>query len=219
MQGKQNKFGAEYGNREIITEKLIWINNLEKELQGLEGPKARNTRRFIQSKIKKCIKLENARPWWLIDTGLKRFTSIQNGISKWIDALKKQKHRNEWVNDRPPSSKKIPPLKKENASNNYRSRKSLSMMLKILPTKIREEIFDSLKSHYLSPEEQKGLRKVTKATGVLVYWLAYFMRVGNITIYTKMADEVVEFCCYLLYEKEEQMIWFGLLSFMAYQLL
>ena len=37
------------------------------------------------------------------------------------------------------------------------------------------------------------------------YCSIYNRRADNITIYTKMAVEVVEFCCLLLYKKEEQM--------------
>ena len=42
MRGKQDNSRTKYRNGEIITEKTEWINNMEKELQGLEnGPKAK----------------------------------------------------------------------------------------------------------------------------------------------------------------------------------
>ena len=41
IQKKPNDFGLKYGNQENITKKAEWINNMTKELEGLEeGPKA-----------------------------------------------------------------------------------------------------------------------------------------------------------------------------------
>ena len=45
-------------------EKAEWINNMTKELEGLEeGPKAEIHIDLLKTTLKN-IKLENARPWW-----------------------------------------------------------------------------------------------------------------------------------------------------------
>ena len=53
------------------------------------------------------------------------------------------------------------------ASNNYRLITCLLIMWKMLTTRIREEIYYSLISCGLFPEEQKGFYKVTRGTGDL----------------------------------------------------
>ena len=55
------------------------------------------------------------------------------------------------------------------APNNYRPIMCLQMMSKILIVQIREEIYISLISPGLFPEEQKGCHKWTRGTGELLY--------------------------------------------------
>ena len=57
---------------------------------------------------------------------------------------------------------------KGTAQNKYRSITYLPMMWKILTAQIREEIYDSLTSHGLFPEEQKGCCKGSRGTGELL---------------------------------------------------
>ena len=64
MQKKPKDFGLKYGNR-IHNEKTEWINNMTRELEGLEvGPKAEIHINLLKNYTKKDIKLENTRPWW-----------------------------------------------------------------------------------------------------------------------------------------------------------
>ena len=56
-----------------------------------------------------------------------------------------------------------------NRPNNYRSITCLPMMWKILTAQIREEIYYSLTSRGLFPDEQKGCCKVSKGTVELFY--------------------------------------------------
>ena len=60
-------------------------------------------------------------------------------------------------------------LKKGTTLNNYRPIMCLLVMWKILTAQIREEIYYSLISHELFPEEQKGCHKGTRGTGELLY--------------------------------------------------
>ena len=58
---------------------------------------------------------------------------------------------------------------KGNVPNNYRPITCLPLMWKILTAQIREEIYFSLTSHRLFPEEQKGCRKGSRGTAELLY--------------------------------------------------
>ena len=58
---------------------------------------------------------------------------------------------------------------KGTTSNNYKPIKCLLMMWKILTAQIREEVYYSLISHGIFPEEQKGYRKRTRGKGGLLY--------------------------------------------------
>ena len=58
---------------------------------------------------------------------------------------------------------------KGTAPNNYRPITFLPMIWKILTAKIREEIYYSLTSRGLVPDEQKGCRKRSRGTAELLY--------------------------------------------------
>ena len=58
---------------------------------------------------------------------------------------------------------------KGTAPNNYRSITCLPMMWKILTAQIKKEIYYSLTSLELFPEEQKGCRKGSRGTAELLY--------------------------------------------------
>ena len=58
---------------------------------------------------------------------------------------------------------------KGTALNNYRPITCIPLIWKILPAQKREEIYISLISRGLFPEEQKGCRKATRGTGELLY--------------------------------------------------
>ena len=58
---------------------------------------------------------------------------------------------------------------KGNAPNNYRPITCLRMMWKILTAQIREEIYYSLTSHGLFPDEQRGCCKGSRSTAELLY--------------------------------------------------
>ena len=59
--------------------------------------------------------------------------------------------------------------RKETAQKNYRPITCLPMMLKIITAQIREEIYFSITSCGLFPEEQKGCQKGSWGAGELFY--------------------------------------------------
>ena len=59
------RFWAKIWEPEKHNENAEWINNITRELDGLEeGPKMEIPHRLTQNNTKKNIKLESARPWW-----------------------------------------------------------------------------------------------------------------------------------------------------------
>ena len=64
--------------------------------------------------------------------------------------------------------------------NNYRAITCLPMMWKILTAQIREEIYNSLISHGLFPEEEKGCRKWTKKTGEILLIAQHILKESKI---------------------------------------
>ena len=60
-------------------------------------------------------------------------------------------------------------LNKGTAPNTYRPITCLLIMWKILTAQIREEIYHSLTSHGLFPDEQKGCCKGSRGTAKLLY--------------------------------------------------
>ena len=65
---------------------------------------------------------------------------------------------------------------KVTAPNNYRPITYLPMMWKILTTQIRKEIYYSLTSRGLFPEEQKGYRKGSRSTTELLYMAQHILK-------------------------------------------
>ena len=86
-------------------------------------------------------------------------------LPKWINAYRKLIYSNGWIKGRPLWSKR-PHI--GTAPNNYWAITCLPMMWKILTAQIKEEIYNSLISRGIFPDEQKGCRKRTKGTGELL---------------------------------------------------
>ena len=66
---------------------------------------------------------------------------------------------NGWLKERPPWTD----------TNNYKPITCLPMMWKISTAQIREEIYNSVRSHGLFPEEQKGWCKGSRGTAKLLF--------------------------------------------------
>ena len=122
-----------------------------------------NTPRFTPSNSQKVPNLKVLRhdgihKYWLKNS----LPSTTYWLLKWIDDYKKQltKGKTTLIQKDP---------KKETVSNNYRPITCLSIIWKILTAQIREEIYYSLISRDLFPDEQKGWHKRTRGTGELLY--------------------------------------------------
>ena len=68
---------------------------------------------------------------------------------------------------------------KGTAPNNYRPITCLPLMWKILTAHIREEIYYSLASRRLFPEEQKGCHKCSRGTAELLYIDQHILNESN----------------------------------------
>ena len=112
--------------------------------------------------------MENARPRW------HTWILVQKNSSPSMTRLAIEMNRclqdadiPEWM-----AKRKTTMIQKDPSNgppqNNYRIITCLPMMGKILTAQIREEIYDSLPSHGLCPEEQKGFRKGSRGTGELL---------------------------------------------------
>ena len=91
-------------------------------------------------------------------TGFRIFTSIHDRLTIEMNRCLKEKDIPEWmIKIRLPCSKVDP--EKGTCPNNYRPIMCLPMMWKILTAQIRQEIYYSLISRELSPEEKRMLQK------------------------------------------------------------
>ena len=126
---------------------------MKKEFQELkESPKAKihlDSHRATQKKYK-IGKRQAMRKF--MNTGSRNpFTSTWGWQSKWTDAWNKQTYMNTLIQK---------DHRKGTSPNNFRTITTcLPMMGKILTTQIRMEIYWSLISQGLFPEEQKGTRR------------------------------------------------------------
>ena len=165
MQKKLNDSGLKYDNQKKHNDKAEWINILTRELEGLEeGPKVEIHIDLLKTTLKK---ISNWKP--LGDDGLhgfwfKKFTSIHNRLALEINSCLQRALVPEWKDHIG-----LKDASKGTTQNNYRHISCLPIMWKILTVQIREEIYYTLTSRRLFPEEQKGCRKGSRSTAELLY--------------------------------------------------
>ena len=129
---------------------------MTKELEGLEKrPERGNTHRFTH---KKKIKLENDRPWWYTWILVQETHLHSHRVALEMNTCLQGEHIPEWMTKEKTTLIQKDPLKRT-ALNNYRPITCLPMTGKILTAQIRKEIYNSLTSRTLFPEEQKEFRK------------------------------------------------------------
>ena len=151
MQEKPNNFGLKYGNQKKNIRKRL---NMTWELELEEGPKAEIHIDLLKMTLKN-IKMENVRPWW--NTWfLVQETSIHDKLALEMNKGLRRAHVPELMTKGMPTLIQKDPSK-GTAPNNYWPITCLPMMWKILTAQIREEIYYSLTSHSLFPDEQKDL--------------------------------------------------------------
>ena len=149
-------------------EKAEWINKMTRELEGLdEGPRAE----IHTDLLKTTWKISN---WktpdhnWIYGFWLQKFTSILNRLALEIDKCLQRAHVPEWMTKEKTILIQKDP-NKGTARNNYRPITCLPMMWKILTAQIREEIYYSLNSRGLFPDEQKEYYKGSRGSAWLLY--------------------------------------------------
>ena len=98
----------------------------------------------------------------------KKFTSIHDRLALEINRVLLDAQVPDWMTKGKTTLIHKDPSK-GTAPKNYRLRTCLPMMWKILTAQIREEIYYSLISRRLFPDEQKGCRKGSKGTVELLY--------------------------------------------------
>ena len=145
-------------------EKAEWINDMTRELEGLEeGPKAKIHIELLKKDTKKDIKLENPGHDEIHGFWFKKFTSIHDRLALEMNRCLQDAQVPDWMTKGKTTLIQKDPSK-GTAPNNYRPITYLPMMWKILTAQIREEIYYSLISRGLFPNEQKGCRKGSRGT-------------------------------------------------------
>ena len=177
MQKKPSNFGAKYGNqkKKKHNEKAEWINNMTRELEGLEeGPKAEIHSYLLKTTLKKISNWKTPGHDGIHGFLFKKFTSIHDRQAVEMNKCLQTAHVPEWITKGKTTLIQKDP-NKGTSPNNYRPITCLPMMWKILTAQIREEIYYSLKSCGLFPEEQKGCCKGTRGTAELLYIYQHFL--------------------------------------------
>ena len=148
-------------------EKAELINEMTRELEGLQGPKTEIRIALLKTTLKisnwKTLGHDGIHGYWF-----QKFIFIHNRLTLEMNRCLQRTHVPEWMTKgRTIWIKKDP--NKETAQNNYRPITCLPMMWKILTAQIRGKIYYSLTSRGLFPDEQKGCDKGYRGTGELLY--------------------------------------------------
>ena len=138
MQKKPNDFGQKYGNQKKLKENAEWINNILRELDGLqESPKTeihidllKTTRKRISNW--KMLGHDGMHRFWF-----KKCTFIHGRLALEMNRYLEGAQLPEWMTKRMNTLIQKDPSK-GSAPNNYRTITCLPMMLKILTEQIRE---------------------------------------------------------------------------------
>ena len=141
---------------------------MTRKLEGLEeGPKAEIHTDLLKTTLEninwKTPGYERIHGFWF-----KKFTSIHDRLALEMNKCLQRAHVPEWM-----TKGRITLIQKDpnkgTAPNNHRPITCLPMMWKISIAQIREEIYYSLISRGLFPEEQKGCCKGSRGTAELLY--------------------------------------------------
>ena len=143
-------------------EKAEWINDMTRELEGLEeGPKAEIHIELLKKTLKKISNEKTPGHDGIHGFWFKKFTPIHDKVALEMNRCLQDAQVPDWMIQKDPTKGTVP--------NNYRTITCLPIMWKILTAQIREEIYYSLISYGLFFFEQKGCRKGSKGTAELLY--------------------------------------------------
>ena len=166
MPKKPNDLGLEYGNQKH-NEKAEWINNITRELEGLEeGPKAEI--HLLKTTLKRISSGKTPGHDGIHGFWFKKFTSIHSRLALEMNGYLEGAQVPDWM-----TIGKTTLIQKDpsqgTAPNNYRPITWLPIMWKIRTAQIREKIYYLLISRGFFPDEQKGCRKGSRGTAELLY--------------------------------------------------
>ena len=142
---------------------------MTKELEGREGgPTAEIHIDLLKTTLKKISNWKTPDHDGIHGFWFKIFTYIHDRLAQEMNKCLQGTHVPEWMTKGKATLIQKYPLK-GTTPNNYRPITYLTMMWKILTAQIREEIYYSLTSRVLFPEEQKGCHKGSRSTAELLY--------------------------------------------------
>ena len=163
---RNRKILDEYISTKKHNEKAEWINDMTRELEH-GGPKAKIHIDLLKT-LKKNIKLENAKSWWntwflVQEIHLhSRETSTRNELMLTRSTIP------DWMTKAKTILIQKNPSKRT-APNNYKPITCLPMLWEIFTSQIMEEIYYSLISRGLFPEEHTACCKGSRGTAELLY--------------------------------------------------
>ena len=150
-------------------EKAEWISNMTRELKGLEeGPKAEIHIELLKKTLKKISNWKTPGHNGIYRFCFKKFTSIHDRLALEMNRCLQDAQVPDWMTKGKTTLTQTDPSK-GTAPNNYKPITYFTMMWKISAAQIREEIYYSLTSRRLFPDEQKGCRKGSRSTSKLLY--------------------------------------------------
>ena len=101
MQEKPNDFGLKYGNQKKHNEKAKWINNMTKELEGIEeGPKAEIHIDLLKTTLKRIWNWKTSGHGGIHGFWFKKFIPIHDTLALEMNRCLQREHVLEWMNQR-----------------------------------------------------------------------------------------------------------------------
>ena len=157
-------------------ENAEWINNITRELDGLEeGPKMEIHVDLLKTTLKRISNWKAPGHDGIHGFWFKKFTSILRRLALEMNRCLQDAQVPEWMTKGKTTLIQKDPSK-GTAPNNYRPITCLPIMWKILTAQIRGKIYYSLTSRGLFPDEQKGCRKGSRGTAELLYIDQYILQ-------------------------------------------
>ena len=133
-----------------------------------EGPKAEIHTDLLKRALKKVSNWKTPGHDGIKGFWFKKFTAIHDRLALEMNKCLQTAHVPEWMTkERTTLIRKDP--NKGTTPNNYRSITCLPVMWKIFTAQIREEIYHSLTSRGLFPDEEKRCCKGSRGTAELLY--------------------------------------------------
>ena len=150
-------------------ENAEWINDITRELEGLEeGPKMEIHVDLLKTALKRISNWKATGHDGIHGFWFKKFTFLHGRLALEMKRCLQDAQVPEWMTKGKTTLIQKDPSK-GTAPNNYRPITCLPIMWKILTAQIREKIYYSLTSRGLFPDEEKGYRKGSRDTEELLY--------------------------------------------------